>query len=122
MLELRLIADIGYIGLANAGKSSILKTFTNESTKIGAYPFTTLEPNLGVMHGVVLADIPGLIEGASQGKGLGIQFLQHVEKTKVLVHCIACDNDDLKTTYQIVRKELSLYNETLLEKPEIILI
>lgn len=120
-LKLRLIADIGLIGLPNAGKSSLLTVLTNAQPKIGNYPFTTLEPNLGVMHEVVLADIPGLIEGASHGKGLGIQFLQHIEKTKILAHCIASDNEQMFETYTLVRKELGTYNTELLSKPEIIL-
>lgn len=121
-LELKLIADVGLIGLPNAGKSSLLSALTNAHPKIGDYPFTTLEPNLGVMEGVVLADIPGLIAGASDGKGLGIKFLQHIEKTKLLLHCVAVDNENLQGTYETIRKELAQYSKTLLEKPEIILI
>jgi|SRR5579871_5054067 len=134
-LELKLIADIGLVGLPNAGKSSLLHAITNANPKIANYPFTTLEPNLGVMivshieptakefgKHLILADIPGLIEGASTGKGLGIKFLRHIERTKVLLHCIACDNDDLLKTYEVVRKELGQYNKTLLDKQEIILL
>lgn len=121
-LELRLIADIGFIGLPNAGKSTLLKELTNASPKIGNYPFTTLEPNIGMMQGIALADIPGLIEGASEGKGLGMQFLRHVEKTKLLVHCIDSTNEDIKKVYQTIRKELGEYNSKILEKPEIILL
>lgn len=121
-LELRLIADIGFIGLPNAGKSTLLKELTNASPKIGNYPFTTLEPNIGMMEGIALADIPGLIEGASEGKGLGMQFLRHVEKTKLLVHCIDSTNEDIKKVYQTIRKELGEYNSEILEKPEIILL
>jgi GTP-binding protein len=121
-LELKLIADVGLIGLPNAGKSSLLQTLTNAHPKIANYPFTTLEPNLGMMGTTVLADIPGLIEGASQGKGLGMKFLKHVERTKLLIHCIASDNEDVLQTYETVRKELEEYNKEILNKPEIILL
>lgn len=121
-LELKLIADIGFIGLPNAGKSSLLQVLTNAQPKIANYPFTTLEPNLGMMGTTILADIPGLIEGASQGKGLGIKFLRHVERTKLLVHCIAIDTDDVVKTYETVRKELEEYNPAILDKPEVILV
>lgn len=121
-LELRLIADVGLIGLPNAGKSSLLAILTHAHPKIGEYPFTTLEPNLGVMDHIVLADIPGLIEGASKGKGLGIKFLKHVEKTKVLVHCIDSTEENPVKAYNTIRNELGLYNKTLLELPEIILL
>ncbi|HSW97291.1 MAG TPA: GTPase ObgE [Candidatus Saccharimonadales bacterium] len=121
-LELKLIADIGFIGLPNAGKSSLLQELTNARPKIANYPFTTLEPNLGMMGTLILADIPGLIEGASQGKGLGIKFLKHVERTKLLIHCIACDNENVLQIYETVRKELEEYNKEILKKPEIILL
>ncbi len=101
-LELRIIADVGLIGLPNAGKSSLLKALTHASPKIGNYPFTTLEPNIGMMNNISLADIPGLIEGAYEGKGLGIEFLRHVEKTKLLIHCIDSTIDDLMKTYATV--------------------
>jgi GTPase len=121
-LELKMIADIGLIGLPNAGKSSLLATLTHATPKIGNYPFTTLQPNIGMLDEYTLADIPGLIEGASKGKGLGISFLKHIEKTKILLHCIdATDPDPLKT-YDIVRKEFAEFNEKLLEKPEVILL
>jgi GTP-binding protein len=121
-LELKLIADVGLIGIPNAGKSSLLQELTNATPKIANYPFTTLEPNLGMMGTIILADIPGLIEGASSGKGLGIKFLRHIERTKLLVHCIACDNTNILETYQTVRKELEEYNKEILSKPEIILL
>ena len=92
--KLKLIADFGLIGLPNAGKSSILNELTNANAKIGDYPFTTLEPNLGMLNGKVLADIPGLIEGASEGKGLGHNFLKHIEKVKLLLHCISSESAD----------------------------
>jgi GTP-binding protein len=121
-LELRLIADIGLIGLPNAGKSSLLAMMTNASPKIGAYPFTTLEPNIGMLNKFTIADIPGLIEGASAGKGLGITFLKHIEKTQVLLHCIDVTDPDPVKTYNIVRHELAEHNPELLEKLEIILL
>lgn len=121
-LVLKLIADVGLIGLPNAGKSSLLAALTNAKPKIGNYAFTTLEPNLGVMQGIVLADIPGLIEGASQGKGLGVKFLKHIEKTKLLIHCIDATTENVNQTYETVRKEFEAYSKALLEKQEIILL
>lgn len=122
LLELRLIADVGLIGLPNAGKSSLLAVLTNASPKIGNYPFTTLEPNIGMLKKHAIADIPGLIEGASKGKGLGVEFLKHIEKTKVLVHCIDSSTQDVQKAYSTVRKEFEQYNTSLLDKPEIILL
>jgi len=121
-LELRLIAQIGLIGLPNAGKSTLLSVLTNAKPKIGDYPFTTLEPNVGMMEGIMLADIPGLIEGASEGKGLGTTFLKHIEKTQLLVHCIDVQTADPLKGYQTVRQEFEAYNPELLEKPEIIVL
>ena len=121
-LELRLIADVGLIGLPNAGKSSLLSVLTNATPKIGAYPFTTLEPNIGMLNGHAIADIPGLIEGASKGKGLGFEFLKHIEKTKVLVHCIDSSEVNPEKAYETVRNEFKQYNILLLDKPEIILL
>lgn len=122
LLELKLVADIGLIGLPNSGKSSLLSVLTNAHPKIGDYPFTTLEPNLGVMNGLILSDIPGLIEGASKGRGLGIKFLRHVEKTKVLLHCIDITSGDLAKDYKTVRKELEDYDNKLNEKKELIVL
>lgn len=121
-LKLKLIADFGLIGLPNSGKSSLLNEITNATAKIGDYPFTTLEPNLGVLNGRILADIPGLIEGASEGKGLGHKFLKHIEKVKLLLHCIASESDDPLRDYKIIREELKKFNPELLDKKEIILI
>ena len=121
-LELRLIAQIGLIGLPNAGKSSLLSVLTNAKPAIGAYPFTTLEPNIGMLETFAIADIPGLIKGASDGKGLGVDFLRHIEKTKILIHCIDASTTAPKTTYDTIRKEFGKFNETLLTKPEYILI
>ena len=121
-LKLKLIADFGLIGLPNAGKSSILNELTNAGAKIGDYPFTTLEPNLGMLNGKVIADIPGLIEGASEGKGLGHKFLKHIEKVKLLLHCISSESDNPISDYTIIHKELKEYSSILLEKQEIILL
>jgi GTP-binding protein len=121
-IELELFADVGLIGLPNAGKSSLLNAITNASAKIGSYQFTTLDPNLGDFFGYTLADIPGLIEGASSGKGLGIKFLKHIKRTKILVHLIALDNENPMKVYKEIRKELGAYDETLLDKEEIIIL
>ncbi len=117
-LELKLIADVGLIGLPNAGKSSLLNELTSANSKVANYPFTTLEPNLGVYYDLILADIPGLIEGASTGKGLGIKFLKHVERTKILFHLVACDSASPIKDYATVRAELKKYNPQLLKKKE----
>ncbi|HVZ67646.1 MAG TPA: GTPase ObgE [Patescibacteria group bacterium] len=121
-LVLSLIADVGFIGFPNAGKSSLLERLTNATPKIGNYPFTTLEPNLGVLGKIVIADIPGLIEGASKGKGLGITFLKHIEKTKLLMHCIDSLDPDPLSTYKKVLSEFEEFNVDLLKKQEIILL
>jgi GTP-binding protein len=122
ILNLKLIADYGLIGLPNAGKSSLLNELTNAKSKVANYPFTTLTPNLGVFADKIIADIPGLIEGASLGRGLGISFLKHIEKVGLLIHCISCESGSPLADYGIIRKELGKYNKKLLEKPEIILI
>lgn len=121
-IVLKLIADCGLIGLPNAGKSSLLNELTAAGVKVANYPFTTLEPNLGVMGKFILADIPGLIEGASDGKGLGIKFLKHIEKVNLLLHCLSAESENVETDYQIVRTELMNFNPKLAEKPEIILL
>lgn len=117
-LELHLIADIGLVGLPNAGKSSLLNELTAARSKVGSYAFTTLEPHLGAYYGLIIADIPGLIEGASLGKGLGVKFLKHIERTKVLFHLISAESDDPARDYQVIRNELASYNPALAEKPE----
>jgi GTPase len=122
LLELRLIADIGLIGLPNAGKSSLLSILTNANPKIADYPFTTLEPNIGMLGTHPIADIPGLIEGAAEGRGLGAKFLKHIEKTKILIHCIELTGNDAQKRYETVRREFEHFNQSLLEKPEIILL
>ena len=121
-IELHIIADVGIIGFPNAGKSTLLNTLTNASARIAAYPFTTLEPNLGVFHSYTLADIPGLIENASEGKGLGHKFLRHISRTRMLVHLISAEEQDPAKAYQTIRDELSAYDPALLEKKEIIVL
>lgn len=121
-LILRLIADYGLIGLPNAGKSSLLNVLTRANVKTADYPFTTLEPNLGVFNGKVIADVPGLIEGASLGRGLGIKFLKHIEKVNLLLHCISAESIDILGDYETIRTELGNYNLKLLEKREILLL
>ncbi len=118
-IELELFADVGLVGMPNAGKSSLLNSITNSQSKIGSYQFTTLDPNLGDFYGFTIADIPGLIEGASGGKGLGIKFLRHIKRTKMLAHLISLENDDPMTIYKKIRKELENYNPLLIEKDEI---
>lgn len=119
-VEIQLIADAGFIGLPNAGKSSLLQIFTKKNVKVAPYAFTTLEPSLGALYGFILADIPGLIEGAAEGKGLGHKFLRHIRRTKILIHCVSSENEDVLKTYNTVRRELSHYDEELLKKPELI--
>lgn len=125
-LELKLIADIGLIGLPNSGKSTLLSHISNARPKIAAYPFTTLSPNLGVAkyhdQEFVIADIPGLIEGASAGKGLGDKFLRHVERTKGLIHLIDINSPSPENDYRIIRKELKDWNQALLKKKEIVVL
>ncbi len=110
-IELKLIADAGLIGLPNAGKSSLLNALTNSRAKIGNYPFTTLEPNLGAYKKFILADIPGLIDGASEGKGLGYKFLKHISRTKILFHLVSTENEDIKLAYNTIREELKNYDK-----------
>jgi len=124
-LELKLIADIGLIGVPNAGKSTLLSVLTNAKPKIAPYPFTTLEPNLGVADvddntSVVLADIPGLIEGASQGVGLGHDFLRHIQRTRVLIHLLDGLSNDPVADYSQINSELSLFDPNLAKKPQIV--
>lgn len=124
-LELRLIADVGIIGLPNAGKSTLLAALTNAHPKIGSYPFTTLEPNLGVARldddtAIVLADIPGLIEGASQGAGLGHDFLRHIQRTRVVIHVLDGLSKDPLADYSQINSELALYDPGLARKPQVV--
>ena len=124
-LELKLIADIGIIGLPNAGKSTLLAALTNAKPKIGDYPFTTLEPNLGVANidddtTVVMADIPGLIEGAAEGAGLGHDFLRHIQRTRVLIHMVDGLSEDPLADYSQINSELALFDPKLAVKPQIV--
>lgn len=129
-LELKLIADVGIIGMPNAGKSTLISAISSAQPKIADYPFTTLIPNLGVVQTdlgdpFVVADIPGLIEGAHGGTGLGIQFLRHIERTRVLIHLIdgtTIEPDDPTASYTIVNRELAQYSEALADKPQIIVV
>jgi len=129
-LELKLLADAGLVGLPNAGKSTLISAISAARPKIGSYPFTTLAPSLGVVHTdwgepFVVADIPGLIEGAHGGTGLGIQFLRHIERTRVLVHLIdaqSIDPADPLASFCVINRELSLYNEALGKKPQIVVL
>ena len=129
-LELKLLADVGIIGLPNAGKSTLIQAITSARPKIGNYPFTTLTPNLGVVQSdwsepFVVADIPGLIEGAHSGAGLGTRFLKHIERTRILVHLIDAsllDTDAPLKEYKIINQELFLYNPQLAEKPQIVVL
>ncbi|EKD94968.1 MAG: GTPase ObgE, partial [uncultured bacterium] len=137
-LEVKLVADVGLIGLPNAGKSTLLNKLTHANVRVANYPFTTLSPNLGVMElengeNIIVSDIPGLIEGASEGKGLGDEFLRHVERTRVLVHLIdpmegysGEGGSDLAenalSNYRKIRKELEIYGKGLVDKPELVVI
>ena len=121
-LTLKIIADAGLIGLPNAGKSSLLNALTRSKSKVGVYPFTTLGPSLGDFYGRILADIPGLIEGASSGRGLGIKFLKHVERTGILLHLVSADQDDPLAAYREVRKEIEAFGHGLVDKREIIIL
>lgn len=121
-VELQLLVDVGFAGFPNAGKSSLLNALTNATAKVGAYQFTTLEPSLGAFHDYIIADIPGLIEGASEGKGLGHKFLRHIKRTKMIAHLISLENEDVMEAYKTIRKELEAFDKELGEKDEIIVL
>lgn len=121
-LELRLIADVGLVGLPNAGKSSLLNELTAAKSKVANYAFTTLEPHLGAYYELILADIPGLIEGASSGKGLGVKFLKHIERTTTLFHLVSAESEDVARDYEIIRNELEIHNPLLTTKTEYVLL
>lgn len=122
LLELKMIADVGFVGLPNAGKSTLLNLLTNAKSKVANYPFTTLEPNLGAYYDLVLADIPGLIEGASEGRGLGHKFLRHVERTKTIFHLVSVESPDIEKDYKTIRTELATYKPELAQKPETLIL
>jgi GTPase len=122
LIEVRLMVDIGLVGLPNAGKSTLLNSLTNAKSRIGAYPFTTLEPHLGDMYGFIIADIPGLIEGAAEGKGLGHKFLRHVSRTKMILHLVSLESESPENDYHTISNELSEYDETLIQKEEWIIL
>lgn len=117
-IELSLVVDVGLVGMPNAGKSSLLNTLTNARSKVGAFPFTTTEPHLGDFYGFVLADIPGLIEGAATGKGLGHTFLRHVSRTKMILHLVSLETEDVLERYKVIRDELNSFSRELGDKEE----
>lgn len=121
-ITLKLIADAGLVGSPNAGKSSLLNELTHAQSRVGAYPFTTLDPHLGSFYGYVLADIPGLIEGSAAGKGLGHKFLQHLERTRLIIHLVSAERDEISLTYKAIRNEMSGYSAELSEKKELIIL
>ena len=126
-LELKVLADVGLVGFPNAGKSTLISKISNAKPKVADYPFTTLEPNLGIVRfnefkSFVVADIPGLIEGASSGKGLGLKFLKHIERTKILVYMIDINTEDIDKEYKVLKGELEKYNADLVDKPSILLL
>lgn len=122
LIEVALVVDVGLVGLPNAGKSTLLNNLTNAKSRIGTYPFTTLEPHLGDFYGTLIADIPGLIEGATKGRGLGHKFLRHVSRTKMLLHLVSLEHSDPVKQYYTIRAELSEYDKMLSEKDEWIIL
>lgn len=127
ILELKVLADVGLVGFPNAGKSTLLSVISSAKPKIGAYPFTTLVPNLGIVkykgyQSFVVADIPGIIEGAHEGKGLGARFLRHIERNSILLFMIAVDVDDIRKEYEILRQEIEIYNPELKHKNHLLAI
>ena len=125
ILQLKLLADVGLVGFPNAGKSTLLSVITSAKPKIANYPFTTLEPNLGIVkyrdnRSFIMADIPGIIEGASEGKGLGLRFLRHIERNSLLLFMIPADSEDIKKEYEILDSELKKYNSDLADKTRVL--
>jgi GTP-binding protein len=127
ILELKILADVGLVGFPNAGKSTLLSVLSAAKPEIGAYPFTTLRPNLGMVsyrdnQSFIMADIPGIIEGAHEGKGLGLRFLRHIERNSLLLFMVPADSDDIAEEYAILCRELRLYNPELIHKRSILAI
>jgi len=127
ILELKVLADVGLVGFPNAGKSTLLSVLSAAKPKIGDYPFTTLVPNLGLVsyrdhRSFIMADIPGIIENAHEGKGLGHRFLRHIERNSVLLFMIPCNTDDISKEYEILLNELKMFNPELLDKPRLLAI
>jgi GTP-binding protein len=121
-IELKLVAHLGLVGLPNAGKSSLITSITNSKSKVANYQFTTLFPHLGDLFGFIIADIPGIIEGAAEGKGLGFKFLKHIERTKAILHLIDSSSENPINDYKTIRKELSKYSKKLADKKEFIVL
>ncbi|MCA9361271.1 GTPase ObgE [Candidatus Kaiserbacteria bacterium] len=122
LIELSLVVDVGLVGLPNAGKSTLLNAFTNATSPVGSYAFTTVEPHLGALYEFSIADIPGLIAGAAEGKGLGHKFLKHVSRTKMILHLVSLENEDPKLAYETVIKELQLFSKDILDREQWIIL
>lgn len=120
-VQLRLFADVGLVGIPSAGKSTLINALTHAKSKVAEYHFTTLDPHLGAFYEFIIADIPGLIEGASEGKGLGTKFLKHISRTKAIAHILSLDSEDLEKDYLTVKNELAQYDPELVQKNEIII-
>jgi GTP-binding protein len=119
-VQLRLFADVGCEGLPSAGKSTLINALTNAKSKVADYHFTTLDPHLGAFYEFIIADIPGLIEGASEGKGLGTKFLKHISRTKAIAHVLALDSEDLVKDYTSIKQELENYDPELVQKKKLL--
>jgi len=122
LIELSLVVDVGLVGFPNAGQSTLINLLTNSKSEVGAYQFTTKVPHLGAFYGFLIADIPGLIEGASNNKGLGHTFLRHITKTKMILHLVSLESTDVLHDYKVIRNELAVYSDTLASKPEVVVL